>query len=68
MVEIGQKYRVKPVFAGSGAIVSNAQKGKVVYIHPQGHYATLEFGGVHGKPREAFYLDELTEQNKVRGT
>lgn len=66
MVEIGHKYRVKPEFARSGAVAANVQKGTVVYIHPQGHYAVLEFEGVHGQPREAFGLALLTEENLVR--
>ena len=66
MIELEQKYRVKPEFARSGAVAANTQKGTVVYIHPQGHYAVLKFEGVHGQPREAFALDQLTEQNLVR--
>ena len=34
-------------------------KGKVVYVHPAGRFATLEFKGVKGNFRESFRLEEL---------
>lgn len=40
--------------------------GTVVYVHPNGQYATLEFQGVHGKFRESYYPEQLTEKNRVR--
>lgn len=41
--------------------------GKVIYIHPQGRYAVLEFEGPNGVAREAFNLEELTDRNLVTG-
>jgi hypothetical protein len=29
--------------------------GRIVYIHPRGHYITVEFDTVPGKPRESFF-------------
>ena len=40
-------------------------QGRVIYVHPQGRFATLEFQGVHGTFRECFYPEELTERNRV---
>lgn len=65
MAEVGQKYLVKPMFANNGLMPTKAREGTVIYVHPQGRYATLEFEGVHGTTREAFYLDQLTERNRV---
>jgi len=39
--------------------------GRVVYIHPKGKYAVLEFEGPGGKARESFPLDQLTDKNRV---
>lgn len=67
VVEINQKYRVEPVFSHNGLMPAKSMVGTVVYIHPQGRYATLKFEGVHGVTREAFDLDQLTERNRVLG-
>ena len=40
-------------------------EGKVVFVHPQGRFATLEFKGVNGPFRETFRPDQLTEKNRV---
>jgi hypothetical protein len=63
MVEVGQKYAVHPAFGRMTMDKSGEQIGQVVYIHPQGHYAVLEFDGIDGRPRECFHLDELTKAN-----
>lgn len=65
MVEINQKYRVEPQFSRSGCNKAENMVGRVCYIHPQGRYAVLEFSGPHGKSREAFDLDSLTDANRV---
>lgn len=67
-MQIGEVYLVKidsstPDLAG----VKHPVKGRVVYVHPRGRYATLEFQGVHGKFREAFYPEQLTERSRVIG-
>ncbi|MBQ8579328.1 MAG: hypothetical protein IJ448_01385 [Oscillospiraceae bacterium] len=65
-VELNQHYRVKPAFAkGEGGTVPS-MAGKVVYVHPHGRYAVLEFKGHHGPARESFELSKLTEKNRVQ--
>ena len=66
MIELYQKYRVKPAFAKGEGGVEQSLEGRVVYIHPKGRYAVLEFKGPQGKARESFELSELTECNRVR--
>lgn len=65
MVELNQRYRVKPVLAKMKEGPSVSLIGKVVYIHPKGRYVVLEFDGPIGKSREAFYPEQLTEKNRV---
>ena len=65
MLAIGQCYRVMPAFSGTIIQKGKAQAGKIVYIHPKGRYAVLEFDGVCGRPRECFWPEELTEDNRV---
>ena len=65
MVQLNQKYRVKPAFAKVNDGFNKSMVGKVVYIHPQERYAVLAFEGPIGVSRETFYLDELTERNHV---
>ena len=69
MVEVGQKFRVQPAFTKGPVGMENTSKtGTVVYVHPQGRYAVLEFKGVHGKAREGFSLwDLLHKKNKQEG-
>ena len=67
MLEKGQRYRVKPLFArGDGSGMIPQLVGQVSYIHPLGRYAVLEFAGPIGVSRECFYPEELTESNLVR--
>lgn len=65
MVELGQRYRVKPEFSRSGTAGAEKMEGTVVYIHPRGRYAILAFKGPHGTSRESFYLDQLTDRNRL---
>lgn len=67
MVEIGQKYRIKPTFSKEKDGLDGPKVGKVIYIHPQGRYAVLEYEGPNGVAREAFNLEELTDRNMVTG-
>lgn len=65
-MQIGEEYRVTldstpDILGGKKA----RKKGKIVYIHPQGRFATLEFEGVHGSFRECFYPEQLMESNRV---
>ena len=65
-MQIGEVYMVRidsstPDLGG----VKHPVKGRVVYIHPKGRYATLEFKGVHGKFREAFTPQQLTPENRI---
>lgn len=58
--KMGSEYWVDPAFAaGSHGVSTNRQKGTVVWVHPKGHYAVLQFEGVHGAPRECFPPGEL---------
>lgn len=41
-------------------------RGRVVYVHPQGRYAVLEFEGVNGKFRECYMPEQLTDKNLVK--
>ena len=42
---------------------AKVREGKEVYRHPEGRYIVLEFQGVGGKFREAFWPEEI---EKVR--
>lgn len=61
-MEIGQRFKVRPVFAHAEKEASNMQWGTVIWIHPLGRYAVLEFEGIHGKPRECFSLFNLLKK------
>lgn len=65
MIELNQKYRVSPAFTKTNVETSKTMVGRVVYIHPEGRYAVLEFEGLAGVARESFYLEQLTEANRV---
>ena len=56
VVALNQKYWVVPEFSCSGTSSKRGMVGTVAYIHPKGHFATLEFEGFHGKARESFRL------------
>lgn len=58
-VKIGQRYWVRPAFAGGQLADGKKQIGTVVWVHPKLQYAVLEFDGVDGRPREGFPLEEL---------
>lgn len=64
MVKRGQRYRVVPAFGGMCEKVT-PQVGRVVYVHPRGRYAVLEFDGVFGRPREGFRPDDLPPEKLV---
>lgn len=65
IVQIGEIYRVKPVFA-SEQLGGVYMKGKVVYIHPKRRHAALEFREqkTGNTVRECFWPEELTEENR----
>ena len=67
MVQLGERYQVLPAFIANinNALTSRTQVGKVVYVHPKGRYAVLEFEGVYGNPREGYRMDELTPDKLV---
>ena len=64
-MELNQKYRVTPAFTKTNVEACKSMVGRVVYIHPEGRYAVLEFEGPGGKSRESFPLDQLTDKNRV---
>lgn len=66
-MQIGERYRVTLESTPPGAKNHRPKIcGEVVCVHPQGKFATLEFKGVHGKFRETFWPEQLTEKNRVR--
>lgn len=76
-MQIGEQYMVRPecslpdttvrkqTTGGVTVIEKVPMKGTVVYVHPMGRYATLEFQGVSGNPRECFFPEQLTERNRL---
>ena len=67
-MQVGEVYRV-PLDSVAWIDKQNGQKkmgeGTVVFVHPKGRFATLEFQGVNGKFREAFRPEQLMEKNRV---
>lgn len=67
-MQVGEVYRV-PLDSAAWTDKQQGQKrtgeGTVVFVHPQGRFATLEFQGAHGKFREAFRPEQLMEKNRV---
>ena len=63
-MEVGERYRVVPEFtAYKDGTAGTRMVGTVVFVHPKGRFAVLEFGsGV----REVFYRDQLTEKRLVK--
>ena len=59
MIELGKKYRIKPVFSKEKDGLGQKMDGTVVYIHPQMRYVVLEFKGPLGCARESFYPEQL---------
>ena len=76
-MQIGEQYMVRPECSlpdrtvkrktanGTTVVEKIPMKGTVVFVHPAGRYATLEFEGVTGNPRECFFPEQLTEKNRV---
>lgn len=58
---LGQWYYAAPQFAQNILAKEKKQLGKVVYVHPKGRFAVLEFAGIYGRPRESFYGEDLTQ-------
>lgn len=66
-MQLGERYMVTT--ESSVCDRTNARhtiRGKVVYVHPEGRFAVLEFQGIRGKFRESFFPEQLTDNNKVR--
>lgn len=61
-MQIGEEYLVRPEFTFSEKTnQKKAMWGKVIWVHPKGRYAELEFdGGI----KECFYPDQLSESNR----
>lgn len=67
MIEIGQRYRVHPVFMKyDDSEQSCMVVGRVAYIHPKGRFVELAFDSAPGTVRESFWPEQLTEQCRVR--
>lgn len=58
-MEIGKWHRVAPVFSIEKEGPGRFMMGKVVYVHPQGRFAVLEFEGRWGTVRESFWPEQL---------
>lgn len=65
-MQIGEEYRVDSdsVFCKTPNVRPRIQ-GRVIWVHPLGRYAVLEFQGIHGKFRECYYPEQLTDKNRV---
>lgn len=65
-MQVGEEYmvRVDSTVQGKGEM-PRLMRGKVVWVHPKGRFAELEFQGVNGKFRECFLPERLTEKNRV---
>lgn len=68
-MEVGEVYRVPLDTAATWIDKQNGQKkmgeDTVVFVHPKERFVVLEFQGVHGKFRETFRPEQLTEKNRV---
>lgn len=65
-INIGEQYIVTPDAAMPDRDgYKRPMKGTVVWIHPKGRFAELEFEGVNGKFRECFLPENLTAKNLV---
>ena len=66
-MQVGEEYIVRPELAISTKTNAKpSMRGTVVWVHPKLRFAVLEFEGIHGKPRECFYPNELTAKNRVQ--
>lgn len=69
-MQVGEVYRVPLDTAATWIDKQNGQKkmgeGTVIFVHPKERFAVLEFQGVHGKFRESYTDDQLTEKRLVR--
>ncbi|MGI6141936.1 MAG: hypothetical protein ACOYEH_09445 [Caldicoprobacterales bacterium] len=41
------------------------REGEVIYKHPRGHFVVLEFQGVGGKFREAFWPEDTVKEDRL---
>ena len=65
-MQVGEEYLVHSDSVYCTAPNSRPKiRGRVIYVHPEGRFATLEFQGIHGKFRECYYPKELTERNRI---
>lgn len=66
-MQLGERYMVTT--ESSVCDRTNARhpiRGKVVYVHPEGRFAVLEFQGIRGRFRESYFPEQLTQKNRVR--
>lgn len=65
-MQLDEKYKV--ITESSICDAKNVRRplcGRVVYVHPMGRFAVLEFTGIWGNFRESFFPEYLTEQNRT---
>lgn len=66
-MQIGEEYIVKSESVACTEKTSRPPiRGRVVFVHPKGRYAALEFAGIHDNFRECFFPDQLTAKNRVK--
>lgn len=65
-MQIGEKYMVTT--ESTVCDTNNIRRpirGRVVYVHPLGSFAVLEFQGIRGSFRESYLPEKLTEKNRA---
>ncbi len=60
---VGETYRVPVECAPNWKNGTEKPRlwGRVIWVHPRGRFAVLEFEGVHSNFRECFFLAQLTK-------
>lgn len=65
--QVGERFRVRPVCLKNSAAVTPLVTATVVWVHPKGRFALLEYQGKLGTNRECFHPMELTDEKRVKG-
>ena len=64
--KVGEIYSVSPEFAGSSVAKGGVMRGEVVHIPKHCRFAVLDFQGVNGVSREAFWPEDLQTRCRTR--
>lgn len=66
-MKIGEKHRVTPLLGHNDKSIYNVPMvGTIIWIHPKGRFALLEFECLNGKGRECFYPEALKQPIRER--